>query len=185
MTRGFLLRPPGAITEQKFLNACTRCEKCIQACPKDAIIKAPKKMGFFIMGTPYIDPLKNPCVMCDDLPCISACPDAALLPVPALRFKFGLFLLHLFLLDLVVDDHLRFDLDGDRDVDGTAGAQAHAASGADVFMENGSLVDLGDRAGDGAVDDALLAKRVPVGLTFFLVENRVAHGYVRRGRDGK
>ena len=33
------------------------------------------------MGTPYIDPMKNPCVMCDDLPCISACPDGALLPV--------------------------------------------------------------------------------------------------------
>ena len=33
------------------------------------------------MGTPYIDPMKTPCVMCDDLPCISACPDSALLPV--------------------------------------------------------------------------------------------------------
>ncbi|MCH8156510.1 MAG: hypothetical protein IID18_01950, partial [Nitrospinae bacterium] len=51
------------------------------ACPKEAILKAPKKFGFLIMGTPYIDPKKNPCVMCDDLPCISACPDGALLPV--------------------------------------------------------------------------------------------------------
>ena len=76
-----LVRPPGAITERQFLQDCTRCDKCIHACPKDAILKAPKKFGFLIMGTPYIDPKKNPCVMCDDLPCISACPDGALLPV--------------------------------------------------------------------------------------------------------
>ncbi len=76
-----LLRPPGAITERQFLQNCTRCDKCIHACPKDAIVKAPKKFGFLVMGTPYIDPIKTPCVMCDDLPCISACPDSALLPV--------------------------------------------------------------------------------------------------------
>ncbi len=77
-----LLRPPGAISERAFLQACTRCDKCIIACPKDAILKVPKKMGFLIMDTPYIDPVKVPCVMCTDLPCISACPDSALLPVP-------------------------------------------------------------------------------------------------------
>ncbi|KMP10495.1 hypothetical protein UZ36_07435 [Candidatus Nitromaritima sp. SCGC AAA799-C22] len=76
-----LIRPPGASTERRFLQDCTRCDKCIHACPKDAIVKAPKKFGFLVMGTPYIDPKKNPCVMCDDLPCISACPDGALLPV--------------------------------------------------------------------------------------------------------
>ena len=77
-----LLRPPGAISERAFLQACTRCDKCIHACPKDAIQRVPKKMGFLIMDTPYIDPVKVPCVMCDDLPCISACEDEALLPVP-------------------------------------------------------------------------------------------------------
>ncbi len=77
-----LLRPPGALSERAFLQACTRCDKCIHACPKDAILRVPKKMGFLIMDTPYIDPIKVPCVMCDDLPCISACPDGALLPVP-------------------------------------------------------------------------------------------------------
>ena len=77
-----LLRPPGAISERAFLQACTRCDKCSNACPKDAIQKVPRKMGFLIMDTPYIDPIKVPCVMCDDLPCISACEDEALLPVP-------------------------------------------------------------------------------------------------------
>jgi len=77
-----LIRPPGAISERKFLQACTRCDKCIHACPKDAIQKVPKKMGFLIAGSPYIDPTKIPCVMCNDLPCISACPDGALVPPP-------------------------------------------------------------------------------------------------------
>jgi len=77
-----LLRPPGAISERAFLQACTRCDKCSNACPKDAIQRVPKKMGFLIMDTPYIDPVKVPCVMCTDLPCISACEDEALLPVP-------------------------------------------------------------------------------------------------------
>ncbi len=77
-----LLRPPGAISERAFLQACTRCDKCLNACPKDAIQRVPKKLGFLIMDTPYIDPMKVPCVMCTDLPCISACEDEALLPVP-------------------------------------------------------------------------------------------------------
>ncbi len=80
-----LLRPPGAISERAFLQACTRCDKCINACPKDAIQRVPKKHGFLIMDTPYIDPVKVPCVMCNDLPCIPACPDGALLPVPGGR----------------------------------------------------------------------------------------------------
>ncbi len=79
-----VLRPPGAISEKAFLQACTRCEECIHACPKDAIQRVPKKMGFLIFNTPYIDPMRNPCVMCTDLPCISACPDGALLPVQEL-----------------------------------------------------------------------------------------------------
>ncbi len=79
-----LLRPPGAISEKQFLQACSRCDECIHACPKDAIQRAPKKMGFLVYNTPYIDPMRNPCVMCTDLPCISACPDKALLPVQEL-----------------------------------------------------------------------------------------------------
>ena len=79
-----LLRPPGAISEKQFLQSCSRCDACIHACPKDAIQRAPKKMGFLVYNTPYIDPMRNPCVMCTGLPCISACPDGALLPVQQL-----------------------------------------------------------------------------------------------------
>lgn len=67
-----LQRPPGAVAEGQFLAACTRCGDCIDACPPRAIVKAPDSAGPRA-GTPMIDALRSPCVMCDDLPCIDAC----------------------------------------------------------------------------------------------------------------
>ncbi len=51
-------------------------EGCYPACTQEN--------GVPRFNTPYIDPMRNPCVMCTDLPCISACPDEALLPVQEL-----------------------------------------------------------------------------------------------------
>ncbi len=65
-------RPPGAVNETAFLADCTRCGDCIRACPPDAIVLAPEKYGA-AAGTPIIDPMTSPCVMCDDPPCIHAC----------------------------------------------------------------------------------------------------------------
>lgn len=72
-----LIRPPGAVDEPLFLERCTRCDKCAQACPHDAIVKAPIRLRA-AEGTPVIDPAQSPCRMCDDMPCIAACPDQAL-----------------------------------------------------------------------------------------------------------
>lgn len=73
---GFL-RPPGALDEFAFLTACTRCDKCLPACPQDAIQKAPSSARF-AMGTPHIRPRSMPCFLCTELPCIPACPEGAL-----------------------------------------------------------------------------------------------------------
>lgn len=73
-----LLRPPGALDELAFLTACTRCDKCKEACPQDAIMKAGPRHGL-ALGTPYVDPRVMPCFLCTDLPCIPACPDGALI----------------------------------------------------------------------------------------------------------
>ncbi len=70
-------RPPGAIDELPFLAACTRCGDCIEVCPVDAIAKAPPGAGFAV-GTPIIDPLVQPCTVCDDMPCANVCPTQAL-----------------------------------------------------------------------------------------------------------
>ena len=73
-----LLRPPGALDEFAFLTACTRCDKCLEACPQDAIVKAGPSAGLGL-NTPYIEPRNMPCFLCTELPCIPACPDGALL----------------------------------------------------------------------------------------------------------
>jgi MauM/NapG family ferredoxin protein len=74
-----LLRPPGALDELAFLTACTRCDKCLPACPEAAIRKAPPGSGLSA-GTPFIHPRSMPCFLCAELPCIPACPEGALLP---------------------------------------------------------------------------------------------------------
>ena len=72
-----LLRPPGALDEFDFLLACTRCDKCIEACPQDSIIKAGPQAALGA-GTPHIMPRNMPCFLCTELPCITACPEGAL-----------------------------------------------------------------------------------------------------------
>ncbi len=69
-------RPPRALPEEEFLQACTRCKACIEACPHDAIALAGQRFRG-AEGTPVIDASKSPCLMCEDTPCVSACePDA-------------------------------------------------------------------------------------------------------------
>lgn len=72
-----LLRPPGALDELAFLTQCTRCDRCVRACPENAILKAPATAGLAIK-TPYLDPRSIPCFLCTTLPCIAECDDGAL-----------------------------------------------------------------------------------------------------------
>src|SRR5262245_41346109 len=69
------LRPPGAVEETLFLERCTRCADCLEACPYESISKSP------VDGFPVILPDEAPCRLCDDFPCITACETEALLPV--------------------------------------------------------------------------------------------------------
>jgi MauM/NapG family ferredoxin protein len=72
-----LLRPPGALDELAFLTQCTRCDKCMRACPENAILKAGPSTGL-ALGTPYLDPRSVPCFLCTALPCVAECDDGAL-----------------------------------------------------------------------------------------------------------
>ena len=72
-----LLRPPGALDEFEFLLACTRCDKCIEACPQASLFRAGAQ-GVLAAGTPTLAPRSMPCFLCTSLPCITACPDGAL-----------------------------------------------------------------------------------------------------------
>ncbi|MCP4433014.1 MAG: ferredoxin-type protein NapG [Gammaproteobacteria bacterium] len=71
------LRPPGALTESEFVNACLRCGLCVRECPFDILSLA--GLGENITpGTPYFSARQIPCEMCDDIPCVIACPSGAL-----------------------------------------------------------------------------------------------------------
>ena len=73
----FLLRPPGALDEKRFLGACLKCGKCVRVCLYNAIKLAGPDAGVAI-GTPVVVPREEPCYLCPDLPCAKACPSGAL-----------------------------------------------------------------------------------------------------------
>jgi ferredoxin-type protein NapG len=71
------LRPPGALPEDEFLGACIRCGLCVRDCPYDTLSLA-KPETPVATGTPYFTARAIPCEMCEDIPCIKACPTGAL-----------------------------------------------------------------------------------------------------------
>ncbi len=73
------LRPPFAREELDFLLACTRCDKCIEACPHDVLFKLPARWGLKAVGTPAMDLARRGCHMCEDWPCVAACEPNALM----------------------------------------------------------------------------------------------------------
>ena len=74
------LRPPGALAEADFLAACVRCGLCVRDCPYDTLKLAPlgDANGVGASGTPYFTARQVPCEMCEDIPCVKACPTGAL-----------------------------------------------------------------------------------------------------------
>jgi ferredoxin-type protein NapG len=71
------LRPPGALAEADFLGACIRCGMCVRDCPYKTLDLA-KPEAPVTTGTPYFTARTVPCEMCDDIPCVKACPTGAL-----------------------------------------------------------------------------------------------------------
>ncbi|MGB0713156.1 MAG: ferredoxin-type protein NapG, partial [Gammaproteobacteria bacterium] len=73
------IRPPGALPEADFLSACIRCGLCVRDCPFDTLKLA--TLGEDVAtGTPYFTARDIPCEMCEDIPCVVACPSGALDP---------------------------------------------------------------------------------------------------------
>jgi ferredoxin-type protein NapG len=71
------IRPPGALPEEDFLGACIRCGLCVRDCPYDILFLG--EVGDDVAtGTPYFVARTGPCEMCEDIPCVVACPTNAL-----------------------------------------------------------------------------------------------------------
>jgi ferredoxin-type protein NapG len=71
------LRPPGALHDADFLGACIRCGLCVRDCPPQ-ILKLAQPGEAVALGTPYFVARNGACEMCENIPCIKACPTGAL-----------------------------------------------------------------------------------------------------------
>ncbi|MEW6347892.1 MAG: 4Fe-4S dicluster domain-containing protein [Thermodesulfobacteriota bacterium] len=67
------LRPPGAVSEERFIALCIRCNRCLEVCPYGSIKRA--GLGPEI-GTPYVLPEEKACYLC--MACPRLCPTGAL-----------------------------------------------------------------------------------------------------------
>ncbi len=73
---GSVLRPPGALPEDRFLSQCTRCRKCEQVCPTGVITAALLSDGMIQAGTPKLSFRSGHCDLCGE--CVEACPTGVL-----------------------------------------------------------------------------------------------------------
>lgn len=74
------IRPPGALAEALFADACTACGDCVATCPENIIVSGSG-------GYPEIDFRRGECTFCDS--CIEVCAEEALSHQvePALRIQ--------------------------------------------------------------------------------------------------
>lgn len=84
-----ILRPPGALPEEMFQEACERCGHCIESCPADAIHIYQGHITS-LSGTPCITPNSQPCVVCDSLACMQVCPSGAIQKLSVNQIEIGL-----------------------------------------------------------------------------------------------
>jgi len=63
------IRPPWAQPEGAFIDACTRCDECLKACPQGIVISGDG-------GFPSIDFSRGECTFCGD--CVNTCQPHAL-----------------------------------------------------------------------------------------------------------
>ncbi len=75
------LRPPGALVEKDFLDACLRCGECMKVCPTKGIQPAGLEAGVEGMFTPILVPRVGGCEERCNL-CGQVCPTGAIRRLP-------------------------------------------------------------------------------------------------------
>jgi len=77
--RARFLRPPGVLPEADFLARCIRCGRCAEICPNHCIRYFGLEDGIAALGTPYIIPREQACILC--MKCGDVCSTGAIQPV--------------------------------------------------------------------------------------------------------
>ncbi len=73
----WLIRPPGALPEEEFLDRCVRCAKCMKVCPTNGLQPTVFEAGLEGMGTPKLVPAMGYCdYECNS--CSQVCPTGAI-----------------------------------------------------------------------------------------------------------
>lgn len=76
-----LIRPPGSLPEEQFLQACIRCGECFQACPNDVLQPTGFEQGLNALWTPRVKADWAGCESsCNN--CGQVCPTGAIRSLP-------------------------------------------------------------------------------------------------------
>ena len=70
------LRPPGALPEKAFVDACIGCGQCANVCPNKCITLYGLEGGLENLATPKISARAQGCILC--MACTQVCPTDAL-----------------------------------------------------------------------------------------------------------
>jgi len=83
-SRRRLLRPPGAVSEERFLDLCVRCGECFKVCPGPVLHPAGVADGLEALWTPVAIPVRAGCHPDCNL-CTQVCPTRAIRPLSHLE----------------------------------------------------------------------------------------------------
>ena len=75
-----LIRPPGALSEEKFVSVCSGCGECLKVCPNNALQSALLEAGLAGLYTPRLVPRIGYCEEFCNF-CGRVCPTEAILPL--------------------------------------------------------------------------------------------------------
>jgi polyferredoxin len=87
-----LIRPPGALPEEEFVQRCIRCGNCMKVCPTNVLQPLPVTEGIGRAWTPVMDTRRGYCEYRCNL-CGRVCPTDAIGELPLARkqnFKIGI-----------------------------------------------------------------------------------------------
>jgi len=82
-----LIRPPGSITEEDFIEICIRCGECLKVCPAKCLKPISLEEGICEWLTPHIIPREAGCIRC--LSCGEICPSGAIQKIKVEEIKIG------------------------------------------------------------------------------------------------